>query len=645
MRNTRSNSKLYRAKPQSFWSMSLIVATSILLLAGCNTNRPKYESILEEMGEVVSSIDAEDDDEQVRIVNNDEGRKVLNEFIYQQDFEPAPVPKNLWEYLWLPDESIKFNNYDDTFICEINSEVISTATRTLCEYEEYGGEYPAEMVKELWTELQGQYARSLAYSWTVSLPMTILFNRFTQQALRLCPDISLLTDQHTSDQRAAVIVLDRRYTDRATNILVYKDTDGKYQTMFSDNLQVDRVEEIGLCDGFYYVYYTNCMEPEKFQLYVMKRNFDGSVDFPLQYVDYKDVLYKWLATGVDMTDAYFQWHWGGSVDLVYGPKESQTVRTLHIAQLDDKSSLEYGKLSLEYDPTKYEKTGLNGYYRDMRKLASGDRDEMVDRLGWAGSMEWEKVSPITDAAMRRALEDEALGFSSDGNLMAIDLKDKNESVRILDLRTRAFRPFTIVGDRSSVIFIQFSPDDSKVLVQSWAGRVTIADTGTGEVFHIFKMNDREIDVPLVFDWESLDGYTAYGGNLVKVDVDGGAEAVVDSIGFNSHIEPCGKDLLICMNEDSVFFRYDPQRREIVKKFYGHTALVPYAAASGDGKRIVSTSLDGTIRLWDAESGKQLWMADGEAGVHFGKVGFSSDGKSVTYVLPTKYMAKSIKLPL
>ena len=188
---------------------------------------------------------------------------------------------------------------------------------------------------------------------------------------------------------------------------------------------------------------------------------------------------------------------------------------------------------------------------------------MVDRLGWAGSEEWEKVFPVTDAAMRRALEEKALGFSSDGNLMAIDLKDKNESVRILDLRTRAFRPFTIVGDGSSIESIQFSPDDSKILVQSWAGRVKIVDARTGEVFNAYKMNDREIDVPLVFDWDSLCGYTSYGGNLVKVDVNGGMEAVVDSIGFNSHIEPCGEDLLICLDEDPVFFRYDPKERQIV----------------------------------------------------------------------------------
>ena len=617
---------------------TIMIGFCVAAVVGCNTNRPKYESVLEEMSEIMASIDSEEDDGQVRIVNKDDGLKVLNEFLYQQDFEQAPIPKDLWEYLWLPDKSIKFNNYDDTFICEINSEMISPAIHTLWEYEEYGGEYPAEMVKELLTELQGQYARSLAYPWTVSLPMTILFNRFTQQALRLCPDISLLTDQYTYNKDFAVIELPRRYVDTATSIIVFRDKDGKYQTKFSDNLRVNRIEVMTVDYRTYYMLYTDNTDLEKFQLYVLSKEDEDIINYPLQYVDHREVLSRWLTTGMDMSGAYFQRRRRSSLDLVYGPKESKTVRTLHLISSAD------GELALEYNPDGDEHTGVNSNYRDMHSLAFGDRDKMVDRLGWAGSEEWEKLTPMTDAAMRRALENESLGFSSDGNLMAVGLKDKNESVRILDLRTRAFRPFTIVGDGSSIESIQFSPDDSKILVQSWAGRVKIVDARTGEVFNAYKMNDREIDVPLVFDWDSLCGYTSYGGNLVKVDVNGGMEAVVDSIGFNSHIEPCGEDLLICLDEDPVFFRYDPKERQIVKKYYGHTSLFPYAAASEDGKRIVSTALDGSIRLWDAESGRQLWMTDGEAGVHFGKVGFSRDGKSITYVLPTEYRATSIQLP-
>ena len=617
---------------------TIMIGFCVAAVVGCNTNRPKYESVLEEMSEVMANIDSEEDDGQVRIVNKEDGRKVLNEFLYQQDFEQAPMPKDLWEYLWLPDKSIKFNNYDDTFICEINSEMISPAIHTLWEYEEYGGEYPAEMVKELLTELQGQYARSLNYSWTVSLPMTILFNRFTQQALRLCPDISLLTDQYTYNKDFAVIELPRRYVDTATSIIVFRDKDGKYQTKFSDNLRVNRIEAMTVNYRTYYMLYTDNTDLEKFQLYVLSKEDEDIINYPLQYVDHREVLSRWLTTGMDMSGAYFQRRRSSSLDLVYGPKESKTVRTLHLISSAD------GELALEYNPDGDEHTGVNSNYRDMHSLAFGDRDKMVDRLGWAGSEEWEKLTPMTDAAMRRALGNESLGFSSDGNLMAVGLKDKNESVRILDLRTRAFRPFTIVGDGSSIESIQFSSDDTKVLVQSWAGRVKIVDARTGEVFNAYKMNDREIDVPLVFDWDSLCGYTSYGGNLIKVDVNGGMEAVVDSIGFNSHIEPCGEDLLICLDENPVFFRYNPRERQIVRKYHGHTGLFPYAAASEDGKRIVSTALDGTIRVWDAESGKQLWMTDGEPGVHFGKVGFSPDGKSITYVLPTEYRATSIQLP-
>lgn len=328
-------------------SMTLEVA----LLLGCNPNRPKYESVLEEMDKVVSGINDEEDDGQVRIVNKDKGLIILNEILYQQNFEPAPVPKDLWEYLWLPDKSIKFNNYDGTFICEINKDLISPMTHTLCIYEKDGGHYPAETVKELLTELQGQYARSLAYSWTVSLPMTILFNRFTQQALRLCPDISLLTEQYTNDKDFAIIELPRRYADCATNVIVFRDKGGKYQTMFSDNLHINRIEVMTVDCRTYYMLYTDNTDPDKFQLYVFCKDEEDNIDYPLQYVDHSDVLNRWLTTGMDMNDAYFRRCGSSALDLVYGPKESRTVRTLHLICDAD------GNLALEFDPDKDEHIG------------------------------------------------------------------------------------------------------------------------------------------------------------------------------------------------------------------------------------------------------------------------------------------------
>jgi WD40 repeat protein len=56
--------------------------------------------------------------------------------------------------------------------------------------------------------------------------------------------------------------------------------------------------------------------------------------------------------------------------------------------------------------------------------------------------------------------------------------------------------------------------------------------------------------------------------------------------------------------------------------------VSSAAFSPDGKRIVTASLDGTARLWDGETGKQIGQAlKGHAG-SVNSAAFSPDGKRI-----------------
>jgi WD40 repeat protein len=61
---------------------------------------------------------------------------------------------------------------------------------------------------------------------------------------------------------------------------------------------------------------------------------------------------------------------------------------------------------------------------------------------------------------------------------------------------------------------------------------------------------------------------------------------------------------------------------------GHTDGVQSAAFSPDGKRIVTTSRDNTVRLWDAESGKQIGepLTGHTDGVR--SAAFSPDGKRI-----------------
>jgi hypothetical protein len=60
---------------------------------------------------------------------------------------------------------------------------------------------------------------------------------------------------------------------------------------------------------------------------------------------------------------------------------------------------------------------------------------------------------------------------------------------------------------------------------------------------------------------------------------------------------------------------------------GHTAPLLAAAFSPDGKRIVTASLDGTAKVWDAANGKQLLSLAGHLGMVW-SAGFSPNGRRI-----------------
>jgi RNA polymerase sigma factor (sigma-70 family) len=66
----------------------------------------------------------------------------------------------------------------------------------------------------------------------------------------------------------------------------------------------------------------------------------------------------------------------------------------------------------------------------------------------------------------------------------------------------------------------------------------------------------------------------------------------------------------------------------LRRLQGHTDRVPCAIFSPDGGRILSCSWDGTIRLWDAATGTELkqFGAVGAPGLHISRLAFFPDGK-------------------
>ncbi len=69
-------------------------------------------------------------------------------------------------------------------------------------------------------------------------------------------------------------------------------------------------------------------------------------------------------------------------------------------------------------------------------------------------------------------------------------------------------------------------------------------------------------------------------------------------------EPDGKALL-STSADQTLRLWDIQAGKLVRTFWGHRAAVRDAAFLADGRRLLSASADGTLRVWDRDSGKAL----------------------------------------
>jgi WD40 repeat protein len=87
--------------------------------------------------------------------------------------------------------------------------------------------------------------------------------------------------------------------------------------------------------------------------------------------------------------------------------------------------------------------------------------------------------------------------------------------------------------------------------------------------------------------------------------------------------PDGKRLLSAGAHDGTLRLWDVETGKELKRIDGANAY--WATLSPDGKRIVSAGYtDGIVRLWDAESGKELRQYEGHTGQVVG-VTFFPDG--------------------
>lgn len=196
-----------------------------------------------------------------------------------------------------------------------------------------------------------------------------------------------------------------------------------------------------------------------------------------------------------------------------------------------------------------------------------------------------------------------LALSPDGKSIVTSTADGQ--IKMWDLETRAER-FTLSGHQGPISAVAFSPDGSRLASSSADGTAKIWDVKTRQLVQELLGHTDEV-IYIAFSKD--------GKRLVTASYDGTAK-VWDAAG--------GQPLVT---------------------FSGHGAPVLSAQFSPDGRRIASTGDDNTVRVWDSTTGGEIyWLTDFFLVVSGAT--FSPDGKTLATnggIDPKLWEAESGKL--
>ncbi|MEE9216242.1 MAG: WD40 repeat domain-containing protein, partial [Anaerolineales bacterium] len=205
---------------------------------------------------------------------------------------------------------------------------------------------------------------------------------------------------------------------------------------------------------------------------------------------------------------------------------------------------------------------------------------------------------------------------------------------------------TLIGDGSALTAVTFNPDGSKLAAGGDGGFVYLWDTTTGQRLNTFQSINDDSIMELVF---SLDGGHIYSygqeGIYYSWNIETAGDPSEVRIVYDSSTLVCDATLWDAeLSFDGRFqavagfdslahvFRIEEKPAEDPRYLYlhplvGHEGNVTGVAFNPTGNILASSSFDGTVRLWDINSGDELSTLTDRAFPMEG-VDFSPDGRHV-----------------